>query len=355
MVVGVVERRQSLPILGNVLVRASDGRVELTATDLEVELFGSFDAKVEREGETTLPARKLLDICKALPEKAGVRIEAEDGKAVVSSGKSRFRLTTLAAAEFPASEDKEGRQPVHVAREDLRRLIDKTQFAMAHQDVRFYLNGLLLEVESGRMRAVATDGHRLALSEVDLAQEPAEGRDIQVIVPRKAVLELAKVIAEGDEQICVELGRQSLRVDMGVKKLTSKLVDGKYPDYAGVIPDINKCDKKAVIERSTLRDSLGRAAILSNEKYRAVRIGLGQALGMKVTAHNTEQEEAVEELEADYEGEDIEIGFNVGYLMDAIGAVDSPNVVMYLMNSDSSSVIVGESGRERYVVMPMRL
>ncbi|MDZ7751681.1 MAG: DNA polymerase III subunit beta [Gammaproteobacteria bacterium] len=355
MVVGVVERRQSLPILGNVLISARNGRVELTTTDLEVELFGRFEAQVEEEGETTFPARKILDICKALPDKARLHIEVKEGKGIISSGKSRFRLTTMNPSEFPTAEDKESRYLLKVGREKLKRLIEKTQFAMAHQDVRFYLNGLLLESKEGRLKAVATDGHRLAISEMDINDEEADGGEIQAIVPRKAVLELSKVIGEGDEQIVMELGRQTLRVDLGDKRITSKLVDGKYPDYEGVIPRTERCDKKAIIEREVLRDSLARASILSNEKYRAVRIGFDEDKGMRVTAHNMEQEEAVEELEAEFEGEAIEIGFNVGYLMDAISAVDTARVIIYLINSDSSSLIVGEAGEEKYVVMPMRL
>jgi len=355
MVVGVVERRQSLPILGNVLISASGERVELTTTDLEVELFSGFGAQVDEEGETTLPARKMLDICKALPDKAPLRIEVKDGKGVISSGKSRFRLATMNPGEFPAAEDKENRHSLTVGREDLRRLIDKTQFAMAQQDVRFYLNGLLLESKAGRLKAVATDGHRLAIAEMEINGGESDGMEVQAIVPRKAVLELSKVIAEGDEQIEVELGRQTLRVDLGDRRITSKLVDGKYPDYEGVIPRKERCDKKAIIERDVLKDSLARAAILSNEKYRAVRIGFSHDEGMRVTAHNTEQEEAVEELDAEFEGDSIEIGFNVGYLMDAITAVDTPRVIIYLINSDSSSLIVGEAGEEKYVVMPMRL
>lgn len=355
MVAGVVERRQSLPILGNVFISAGDGWTELTTTDLEVELFSRFEARVDEAGETTLPARKMLDICKALPDKAPVRIEVKEGKGVISSGKSRFRLTTMNPGEFPTAEDKESRHSLRVGREDLKRLIEKTQFAMAHQDVRFYLNGLLLESKDGRLRAVATDGHRLAIAEMDIRGGDSSGMEVQAIVPRKAVLELSKVIAEGGEEIDVELGRQTLRVDLEDRRITSKLVDGKYPDYEGVIPRRERCDKKAVVDREVLKDSLARAAILSNEKYRAVRIGFSQEEGMRVTAHNTEQEEAVEELEAEFEGESIEIGFNVGYLMDAISAVDTPRVIIYLMNSDSSSLIVGEEGEEKYVVMPMRL
>lgn len=354
MVVGVVERRQSLPILGNVLMTAAEGTMEIVTTDLEVELYARFAAEVLEEGQTTLPARKLLDISKALPGGAVVQIEDREGKAVVSSGKSRFRLTTMNAAEFPSTEDREPMERLRVNREELKRLIEKTQFAMAHQDVRFYLNGLLLETGEGRLRAVATDGHRLALSEIELKGGDDTGQ-LQVIVPRKGVLELSKVIGEGPEEIILELGRQAMRVDLGDKRLTSKLIDGKYPDYEGVIPDQARCDKHAIVERELLRDSLTRAAILSNEKYRAVRIGLNGDEGMQVSAHNTEQEEAVEEIEAEYDGDPIEIGFNVGYLIEAIGAVDTPRVNMYLMNSDSSSLIVGESGQEKYVVMPMRL
>src|SRR5215470_5834273 len=349
-VVGVVERRQTMPILSNVLLSAQDGKLNVTATDLEVEMVADAEVKVDAGGDITVPGRKLHEICRALPEGANVELSLTGERLTVKAGRSRFTLSTLRAADFPTVEELAAKQTLRISRQDLRKLVDKTHFSMAQQDVRYYLNGLLLETERKKLRAVATDGHRLALSEVDL--EAAAARDEQVIVPRKGVLELNRLL-EGDGDVAVALGSNHVRVQIDDVRLTSKLIDGRFPEYARVIP--NQPRNIISADRSLLREALQRTAILSNEKYRGVRLELS-ANTVVLQANNPEQEEAVETLEVEYSGDAMEIGFNVNYLLDALAAVDSEQVEFGVTDANSSCLI-REPGvdQTKFVVMPMRL
>ena len=267
-VIGVVERRQTMPILANVLLKVEKDSVAITASDLEVELVARTEPEhVEVPGDITVPGRKLLDICRALPDGATINLALKGDRLTVQSGRSKFVLATLAAADFPIVDDINADRELTLAKADLARVIDKTHFSMAQQDVRYYLNGLLLETGAKRLRGVATDGHRLALSDVALDQDG--GVDAQVIVPRKGVLELQKLL-DGDGDVEILLGSNHLRVEIGDIRFTSKLIDGRFPDYERVIP---KAGANVVIgSRDSLRQSLQRAAILSNEKYRGVRL-----------------------------------------------------------------------------------
>jgi len=350
-VVGVVERRQTLPILANVLLAVKDQKLSLTATDLEVEL--RTEARVECNGETefTLPARKLLDICKALPDGAAISLEVDGEKTTLRSGRGRYTLGMLSAQDYPSIDPPKTSETLNVSVGVLKRLIDKTQFAMAQQDVRYYLNGLLLEVKPGRLRAVATDGHRLALC--DAAFEHPEDIDMQVILPRKAVIELGRLLGDTDESARIEISNSHLRVALDHSSFTSKLIDGRFPDYERVMPS----GETTVVygDKSTLRQALARTAILSNEKYRGIRFKLSQGL-LQLQAHNPEQDEAEEEVEVDYQGAELTIGFNVGYLLDVLGAIDGDDVEMAVIDANSSSLITPKGSTEcRYVVMPMRL
>ena len=349
-VIGVVERRQTMPILANVLLVAKDGQVSVTATDLEVELVADTEVEVENPGEVTVPGRKLLDICRALPEDASVSISQSGEKLVIKSGRSKFSLTTLPAAEFPTVEDINAGQSIDVSQETLARLLEKTHFSMAQQDVRYYLNGLLLETGGKTLRAVATDGHRLALCEAQL--EEGDLPEQQVIVPRKGVLELQRLMS-GEGHLAIELGTNHVRIQLDGIRFTSKLIDGRFPEYDRVIPQDTSNSMGA--DRSTFRGALQRTAILSNEKYRGIRLIIRNG-GMVLQAHNPEQEEAEEELEIAYEGDEIEIGFNVNYLLDALGAIESDEVNLAVVDSNSSCLI-REPGKDdcKYVVMPMRL
>ena len=350
-VIGVVERRQTMPILANVLLNVEKDSLSVTASDLEVELVARTEPDhVEVPGDITVPGRKLLDICRALPEGATIKLSLKGDRLTLQSGRSKFVLATLAAADFPVVENINADREIKLAKEDLARVLDKTHFSMAQQDVRYYLNGLLLETGSGKLRGVATDGHRLALSELELDQ--ADGVDAQVIVPRKGVLELQKLL-DGDGEVVILLGSNHIRAEIGDIRFTSKLIDGRFPDYERVIP---KPGSNVVSgSRDALRQSLQRAAILSNEKYRGVRLEFepGKIL---IQANNPDNEEAEDEVEVEYKGDKIEIGFNVNYLLEALGAVESDDVEISLLDPSSSCIVRAQGDKDSlYVVMPMRL
>ncbi len=350
-VIGVVERRQTLPVLGNLLLTAGDKTIRVTATDLEVEIRASVETPVDEGGEVTLPARKLLDICKALPESAKIQVSLKDQRAQIRSGKSRFTLSTLPASDFPVVERVQGETRFSIAQNRLRELIERTHFSMAQQDVRYYLNGLLLEISPGLLRAVATDGHRLAMCDMD-SDVSLPGKQ-QVIVPRKGIQELLRLLEDSDTPVDVEVGTNHIRVSRGDICFTSKLVDGRFPDYERVLPKGG--DKQVLADRELLRQALSRTSILSNEKYRGIRLNLDKNI-IKIQSHNPEQEEADEELEVDYQGAGLEIGFNVNYLLDVLGSVRSDQVELTLSDSNSSCLIRQPgSDQYRYVVMPMRL
>jgi DNA polymerase-3 subunit beta len=333
-----------------VLLSSQGGKLTITATDLKVEMITKADVKADSNDDITVPGRKLHDIFRALPESVNVDISLSGDRLTIKAGRSRFTLSTLRAADFPTIDEISAKQTLRLTRADLRRLVEKTHFSMAQQDVRYYLNGLLLETDKKRLRAVATDGHRLALSEVELAS--AATRDEQLIVPRKGVLELSRLL-DGDGDVQLALGANHIRVQLDGIRLTSKLIDGRFPEYSRVVPSQPKNVIKA--DRELFRHALQRTAILSNEKYRGVRLELS-ANSVVLQANNPEQEEAVETLEVDYSGDGMEIGFNVNYLLDALAAVDSEQVEFGVTDANSSCLI-REPGSERtkFVVMPMRL
>jgi DNA polymerase-3 subunit beta len=349
-VIGVVERRQTMPILANVLFAAREKGLSVTASDLEVELIAeAATERVDVPGEITVPGRKLLDITRALDTDARLAVQLEGDRLVLKAGRSRFVLSTLPAAEFPLVDRMETTSRLRLPQSDLARLLDKTQFSMAQQDVRYYLNGLLLETSSTRVRAVATDGHRLALCDISIINQDVTST--QVIVPRKGVMELHRLLGSGD--VTIAIGSNHIRATLDGIQFTSKLIDGRFPDYERVIPTSETATLKA--DRDTLRSALQRAAILSNEKYRGVRLELGRNT-LRIQANNPDQEEASDEIEVQYEGEGIEIGFNVTYLLDALAAVDEDAVEIDFVDANSSCLIRSPSGgMGKYVVMPMRL
>ena len=350
-VIGVVERRQTLPVLGNLLMVADNNGLVITATDLEVEIQSRVGIEIDEPGEITLPARKLVDICKALPEGARIQFSITDQKAQIRSGKSRFTLATLPAADFPLVENIKGDCSFTIPQNRLKELIERTQFSMAQQDVRYYLNGLMLEISNGLLRGVATDGHRLALCDMPVDIRVSETR--QVIVPRKGIQELLRLLESNDELVQVDVGSNHIGISNADIRFSSKLVDGRFPDYDRVVPKGG--DKLVLADRELLRQALSRTSILSNEKYRGIRLNLEKNI-IKIQAHNPEQEEADEEFEVDYAGAGLEIGFNVTYLLDVLSSVRSDHVEITLSDSNSSC-LMREPGTEqyRYVVMPMRL
>jgi len=350
-VVNVVERRHTLPVLANVLALVKNGQLSLTGTDLEVEMVARTAVEDSKDGETTIPARKLFEIVRALPDGSRITVSQADDKVTLQAGRSRFTLAALSANEFPAIEDIELVERIRVPEAALKELIERTAFAMAQQDVRYYLNGLLLDLRENALRCVATDGHRLAMCEVPLPAG-AQSRK-QIIVPRKGVLELQRLLEGGDREVELEVGRNHLRLRREDVTFTSKLIDGRFPDYDAVIPI--GADKEVRVDRETLRAALQRAAILSNEKYRGVKVEVspGQLL---LVAHNPEQEEAQEEVEADTKVDGLAVGFNVTYLLDALGALRDDTVLIALRDANSSALL-REAGNDRcrHVVMPLRL
>ena len=332
-VIGVVERRQTMPILSNVLLTVSDNKLTITATDLEVELRAVAEVVVSSSGEITIPGRKLHDIFRALPDDVQVDFTLSGDRVTVKAGRSRFTLSTLRAADFPMVDEVAAQQTLLLDRQELRYLLEQTQFSMAQQDVRYYLNGLLFETEGKTLRSVATDGHRLALAELEMA-EPAQ-RNEQIIVPRKGVLELQRLL-DGDGEVELTLGANHVRAQVDSIRFTSKLIDGKFPDYGRVVPAEPPNIVKA--DRNLLRHALQRAAILSNEKYRGVRLALAEN-NVTIQANNPEQEEAEESVEVEYSGEVMEIGFNVTYLLDALSAVSEDQVEVGLGDTNSSCLI----------------
>ena len=349
-VVGVVERRQTLPVLANFLLEADDDGLKITGSDMEVDMVGQVSADVAQSGSITVPARKLVDICKALPEGARLDIQLNAEKLAVHAGRSHFTLATLPAAEFPSRDSGSDADRLTVSEERLGWLLEKASFAMANQDVRHYLNGLLMEFRNGMLRAVATDGHRLALAEIE-ADVQGDGRSL--ILPRKGVVELARILSSEDEPVEIALGSNFLQVRRRGLTLTSKLIDGRFPDYEAVIPMSQ--DKGMTVVRQDFIRALQRAAILSNEKYRGVRIESNEGT-IRIIAHNPQQEEATEEIEAEHNYDGLVVGFNVNYLLDALGSIDGEQARLSLKGADSSCLITAvDTDNVRQVVMPLKL
>jgi DNA polymerase-3 subunit beta len=349
---GIIERRHTLPILSNVLIERSGGSLAFLATDIEIQITSR--GAVDSAGESrtvTVGARKLVDILRALPDGSEVTLQQQDKRLLVKSGKSRFVLQTLPAEDFPRLAKPAGEAArFSLPQKALRRLLGLVQYSMAQQDIRYYLNGLLMVVEEKSLKLVATDGHRLAYASMALdAKLPRQ----EVIVPRKTVLELAKLLADSDDEVRVELSASQAAFAFGGVELVSKLVDGKFPDYTRVIPVGHK--NKLSLEREVLRQSLLRAAILSNEKFRGVRWVLTDG-SLKIVSSNTEQEEAEETLEVAYKGDALDIGFNVNYLLDVLNNVAGSEVECLFGDAASSALLSFPSEAEfKYVVMPMRI
>lgn len=349
-IAGVVDRRQSLPILANALVRCHGEKLTLTATDLEVEARMDGHLKTGSDGEFTMPARKVLDICRSLPDDAMLDIVVETGKINLRSGKSRFSLSTMPAADFPSVEGGEWQAEIAVDSQALRQLLEKTQFCIANQDVRYYLNGVLLHVEGDRLRAVGTDGHRMGVWEMILPEAAAER---QAIVPRKGVQELIHMLGTAGGPVTLKFGANHIGLFGEGLALISKLIDGRYPDYKRVIPADQTI--RIAVNREQVRAALARTAILANEKFHGVRLSLAPNV-LKLTAHNPEQEEAVEEVPVEYKGATLEVGFNVHYLRDALAALEGDDAELGLKDADTGCLLrTPGNTTNQYVVMPMRL
>lgn len=362
LVVGAVERRHTLPILANVLLRVVDGNtLWLTGTDLEVELVASANISGNNvvDGQITVPAKKLLDIVRGLPENCHILFEVTENKAIIRSGRAKYSLSTLSANDYPNLEDWEVESQFKISQSSLKQLIESVQFSMAQQDVRYYLNGMSLETSEHTIRTVSTDGHRLAMSLTDYEDEVLPNK--QVIIPRKGVMEISRLIEDSDELVQIQLGANHIKMRSPSFVFTSKLVDGRFPDYNRVVP--KNADKRIVVFRDVIKSAFARAMILTNDKFKGVRLNL-DAGSLTITANNPEQEEAEEIIDVDYNGESLEIGFNVAYLIDALNAIENNQVVLRLSDSNASALVHGietkdgeliDDDASQYVIMPMRL
>jgi DNA polymerase-3 subunit beta len=360
LVAGAVERRHTLPILGNVLIRVEQDALWMTGTDLEVELITNVHlAAASTDGQITVPAKKLLDIVRGLPDDCTILFSVEDNKALIKSGRAKYSLSTLSADDYPNLEDWDCDSEFEITQENLKQLIESVQFSMAQQDVRYYLNGMSLETSENTIRSVATDGHRLAMSVVPYndAVLPAK----QVIIPRKGVMEISRLIDDSDMKVKVRLGANHISMLSNSFVFTSKLVDGRFPDYNRVVP--KETNKGLIVYRDIIKSSLSRAMILTNEKFKGVRLSLASG-ELKITADNPEQEHAEEVIDVDYEGDSLEIGFNVAYLIDVLNAVETDMVIFKLFDSNTMALIHGiklvdglpvDDDSSQYVIMPMRI
>lgn len=352
-VTGIVEKRHTLPILSNVLVERKNAQLNLIATDLEIQIATTCEAgsTATEDQSLTISARKLQDILRSLPEGADTILDVQSNKVQLKAGKSRFNLQTMPADDFPRMADPGERQGhFSIPQKLLQDMLLLVQYAMAQQDIRYYLNGLLLVLDGSKIKVVATDGHRLSYAEGPL-QAPHEKRE--VILPRKAVLELSRQLSSGDAGVDVDIYATQVRFHYGKSELVTKIIDGKFPDFTRVIP-VNY-NKTIVLNRQDLLHSLQRAAILSNEKFRGVRWML-TAGSLRISCTNTEQEEAQEEMDVTYSGDALDVGFNITYLLDVLNNVHTDNVECSFGDANSSMLIT-LPGRDdfRYVVMPMRI
>jgi DNA polymerase-3 subunit beta len=351
-VVGIVERRHTLPILANVMIQKTPQSVQLTSSDLEIQIRTDADLGGDNANfTTTVGARKLMDILRSMPSDQMVSLESQQNKLILKSGKSRFTLQTLPAEDFPLVQESASFGPLFsIPQKTLRALLHQVSFAMAVHDIRYYLNGILFVAEGKQLSLVATDGHRLAYTSATLEVEVPKQ---EVILPRKTVLELLRLLSDKEGMIDMQFANNQAKFKFEGKEFVTKLVEGKFPDYNRVIPKNHK--NTVTLGRAILLTTLQRTAILTSDKFKGVRINL-EAGVLRVAASNAEQEEAVDEIEIDYAGDSIEIGFNVTYLIDVLSNMSQDMVRMDLADSNSSVLVtMAENPNFKYVVMPMRI
>lgn len=350
---GVVERRQTTPILSHILLTAHDNILTFVGTDLEVELHGlmKLEHAVKTPTQITVPGKKFLDICRALPENSVVELSENNGRITVSCGKSRFVMTSLPTKEFPLSPAQNVLMSFEIKQKLLLELIEKTAFSIPHQDVRQYLNGLLFEIKDGAIQTLATDGHRLAVRSV--VSPIVDNSFAQVIIPRKSVFELLRLLDNSDNEVTVSFNNNFVRIQSDDFVLISKLISGKFPNYNKIIPQ--KGNEKVTINCAELKQAMTRTSILSNELFRSVHFGLRHN-NLVLTSNNPEQEEAVEELTVSYSGKNIDAIFNIGYFIDVLNIIETEMVEIFFKDSDSGIVITESNGNKNclYVLMPIR-
>jgi DNA polymerase-3 subunit beta len=347
----IVERRHTLPILSNLLLEAKSNNIQLTATDLEMQISLNIESKFSGELSTTISAKKLLDICRSLPEGVDIDMQSNDSRITVKAGKSRFNLQTLPAADYPIMTKVTGSNTlIQISQIALKKLLKQVEFAMAQQDIRYYLNGLLIEVNENKLNIVGTDGHRLSFTSTTLSKNYDK---TDVIIPRKTVVELIKLLDDSEEEVSIEFNTGQVNFSFSDIQLISKVIDGKFPDYHRVIPVGHQ--NTFSVNRMMVLTAMQRASILSNEKYRGIRMVLSNN-NLKLISTNTEQEEAEEELEIDYAKDGLDIGFNVTYLIDVLNNVNDETINFSFADANSSCLItVPNDENYKYVVMPMRI
>jgi DNA polymerase-3 subunit beta len=353
-VIGGVEKRQTMPILGNLLLEAGDDDLHITATDLEIQLESSANVQTVQPGRTTVNARKLHDIVRAIPPESPIDVQLEDGFLILRSGQSVFRLGCLPADEFPCMDRTAEEHRLRLPQNELHLLLERTQFSMAQQDVRYFLNGLLFEVAADRIRCVATDGHRLALAQAD-SQQAIEDQ-LRIIVPRKMVLELMRALdRDNDTPVDLRVSNQQIELELEHQRMISKLIDGRFPDYERVIPKHNS--KTVIADRDALKQVLQRAAVLNTDRFAGAHYLL-TADRLAIEAINSDQESSREEIPVDYQGDSLKIAFNIGYMLAVLGHLDDSQVRMEFETPESSALIQpthDETIRSRYVLMPMKI
>lgn len=350
-VTSIVEKRHTLPILSNLLLEVKKNQIHLTATDLEMQISLAVDSAANTDFSTTISAKKLLDICRSLPESSEINMATSDSRITLKAGKSRFNLQTLPAADYPVMTKTQNESTlVTIAQRQLKELLKQVEFAMAQQDIRYYLNGLLFEVIANRLNIVGTDGHRLSFTSTELNKNYDKQ---EVILPRKTVIELIKLLDDNEEDVQVEISTNQVNFSFNNIKLISKVIDGKFPDYNRVIPTGHQ--NTFSIDRLNVLIAMQRASILSNEKYRGIRMVLSNN-NLKLISTNSDQEEAEEELEITYSGDNLDIGFNVTYLIDVLNNTSSELVIFSFADANSSCLITIPNNTDyKYVVMPMRI
>jgi DNA polymerase-3 subunit beta len=350
-IVSVIEKRQTMPILSNVLIDVSDQRLTLTGTDLEIQIVATLNIENSEAGRITLPARKFLDICRLLPPQSEINIECRADKVKVTSGRSRFSLSSLAAEDYPEFPETELAHQFVINAGQFKKALDKTLFCMAHQDVRYYLNGLMLNISNSKLKLVASDGHRLAIYKGDIGT--ATGFEERIIIPRKGVLELSRLLNDAEVELNVQFSSNNIRVAFKEQVFSAKLVDAKYPDFSKVFDQA--FFEPIYILRQQLKDTLNRVAILANEKFKGVGFDIVDNV-LKISAHNPEHDEAEEELALDYQGAPLSIAFNAQYLLDAISNLGSKEAKLTIAENASSCFIEDPNDESfKFIVMPMRL
>ncbi|WP_432742947.1 DNA polymerase III subunit beta [Methylobacter sp. G7] len=350
-IVSVIEKRQTMPILSNVLIVIEEDQLILTGTDLEIQIIAKINIAMATPGTITVPARKFLDICRLLPSGAEIKFELQGDKVKITSSRSRFSLSCLPADNYPEFAESELENHLFITAGKFKKALDKTVFCMANQDVRYYLNGLLFNVSNSKFKLVASDGHRLSIYEDNLDQ--ATGFEARIILPRKGVLELSRLLDDPEAELKVEFSSNNIRVFIKNLIFSAKLVDSKYPDFSKVFQQ--EFFNQIHIQKQVLKDALTRVAILSNEKFKGVTFDITSDR-LKISTHNPEHDEAEEELIIEYIGEPLTIAFNAQYLLDAVSNLDSELAVLTIA-SNASSCFIDEPNDcgYKFIVMPMRL